>query len=40
MFVVYWTEYTATVNGRVLKLVPCEYCGPSTCTCSSGMAPG
>jgi hypothetical protein len=21
-----WTEYTATVNGRVLKLVPCEYC--------------
>lgn len=21
-----WTEYTATVNGRVLKLVPCEGC--------------
>ncbi len=24
--VVYWTEYTATVNGRILKLVPCENC--------------
>jgi hypothetical protein len=22
-----WTEYTATVNGRLLKLVPCEDCG-------------
>jgi hypothetical protein len=25
--VVFWTNYTATVNGRVLKLVPCEDCG-------------
>jgi hypothetical protein len=24
--IVYWTEYTATVGGRVLKLVPCENC--------------
>src|SRR5262249_3700958 len=24
--VVFWTKYTATVNGRVLKLVPCENC--------------
>ena len=24
--VVFWTEYTATLNGRVLKLVPCENC--------------
>jgi hypothetical protein len=24
--VVFWTNYTATVNGRVLKLVPCENC--------------
>src|SRR3954467_7751703 len=24
--VIIWTEYTATVNGRVLKLVPCENC--------------
>jgi len=24
--VVAWTEYTATVNGRILKLVPCENC--------------
>src|SRR5262245_34352091 len=25
--VVFWTNYTATVRGRVLKLVPCENCG-------------
>lgn len=24
--VIVWTEYTATVNGQVLKLVPCENC--------------
>lgn len=24
--VVFWTNYTATVNGRVVKLVPCEDC--------------
>src|SRR5437879_1698950 len=24
--VVFWTKYTATLNGRVLKLVPCENC--------------
>ncbi len=24
--VVFWTNYTATVNGRVVKLVPCENC--------------
>jgi hypothetical protein len=24
--VVFWTKYTATLNGRVLKLVPCESC--------------
>jgi len=24
--VVYWTNYTATVQGRVAKLVPCENC--------------
>lgn len=24
--VVFWTNYTATVRGRVLKLVPCESC--------------
>ena len=24
--VVFWTKYTATVGGRVLKLVPCENC--------------
>jgi hypothetical protein len=24
--VVFWTKYTATVSGRVVKLVPCEYC--------------
>ncbi len=23
-----WTKYTATVRGRVLKLVPCENCSP------------
>jgi hypothetical protein len=23
---VFWTEYTATMHGRVLKLVPCENC--------------
>jgi hypothetical protein len=25
--VVFWTQYTATVGGRVLKFVPCEGCG-------------
>lgn len=24
--VVFWTKYTATLNGRILKLVPCENC--------------
>jgi hypothetical protein len=24
--VVFWAKYTATVNGRVVKLVPCENC--------------
>jgi hypothetical protein len=24
--VVFWTNYTATVNGRIVKLVPCEHC--------------
>ncbi|HTU18174.1 MAG TPA: hypothetical protein VMG10_08925 [Gemmataceae bacterium] len=24
--VIFWTKYTATLNGRVLKLVPCESC--------------
>lgn len=26
MIPVVWTQYTATASGRVLKLVPCEYC--------------
>jgi hypothetical protein len=25
--VVVWTQYTATVSGRIMKLVPCEHCG-------------
>ena len=26
MIPIFWTQYTATMQGRVLKVVPCENC--------------